>query len=273
MAQRVILLALIAIFVWSNWAFAIGNISFVSQATMPNDALNPPLGPNLVYNTHWYAGSLYTGKTSKAYNVLAGMVTPSSPPKANEFYYVLLSVFDNVGSYNQIGISDDFGVWGLTVSYTTGACPNLHYFTSADIMNLNLSTSYVFAINEGNSSTPLNVIQFELINPSESHFWFFNVAETGAQYLIISKEDSCGTSAMPDKAINYQNYEEVYNTSKVNGVPNFDFTFSLNEWCLNDPCTMYAAAQWKAWTSADYPYTVPKGVKVQTSGDVVTIDN
>jgi hypothetical protein len=69
----------------------------------------------------WYAGSQCTWNTSRsAQTVGVTLTTPNSAPRSDEFYYVLLSVFDSAGSYDQIGFSNNHGSWGITNSWTTG---------------------------------------------------------------------------------------------------------------------------------------------------------
>jgi hypothetical protein len=84
----------------------------------------PPSGPSplaLIDAPHWYAGSVCTWSTNHTARSISNTITiPYSQPRSDEFYYVLLSAWDNAGSYDQIGFSDYYGTWGLVYSWTTG---------------------------------------------------------------------------------------------------------------------------------------------------------
>jgi hypothetical protein len=227
--------------------------------TPPNSAYNPqnPNGGLKSYPTHWYAGSLFTGPKDTPTLMLTALSIPANLPKSNEFYYVLLSAWDNTGSYDQVGFSDDYGVWGMTFSTTTGSCSNPIYNFTADALKLNVSTEYSFsmAIN-----STLHIVEFTLLNIVSERLWSWQHDETGVSYFIASKY-YCGETP------NYQNYEEVWNTSAKNGVPNFNFNFDVNEYCTLTPnCSNTMYASWKPWYAADDGYKVPTNVKVTTPG-------
>jgi hypothetical protein len=77
-----------------------------------------PETPTTGYDTHWYAGGVrpWWASTENASTINVSITVPSSAPRSDEFYYVILSAWDNNGSYNQIGFADDYGIWGLSYS-------------------------------------------------------------------------------------------------------------------------------------------------------------
>src|SRR5579862_6535094 len=101
-------------------------------------------GPTSTY--HWYAGGVYNGGVTTTTEALSEFSVPGgAAPKANQFYYVILSIWDNVGSYDQIGFANNNGVWGITYSYTTGTCPSLTYHYNSDAQAITAG-KYTFTI-------------------------------------------------------------------------------------------------------------------------------
>jgi hypothetical protein len=107
---------------------SIGELSWTEGEPFPvvdGRVMFPALHPSELtppnYNAHWYAGSVYPQSLApqNASTISMSITVPSSAPRSDEFYYVVLSAWDNNGSYNQIGFSDSWGIWGLTYSWST----------------------------------------------------------------------------------------------------------------------------------------------------------
>jgi hypothetical protein len=128
---------------------------------------------------------------------------------------VLASVWDNSGSYDQVGFSNDYGVWGLTTSYTTGPCSSPTYWYSPDWLTLATGTTYDFYAGVSGGDT-----WFEVYQAGTEIFWEY--ASTGATALSIANS-YCGY-------YNYTDYIEVWYTHVSGGYPAFMFVFMFNEY-------------------------------------------
>ncbi len=188
-----------------------GKTIFPSVAVPVSGGTSPPPA----YATHWYAGSVYSGSAHTATWMFTQIKTPKKLPKADEFYYVLLSAWDNAGSYNQIGFADAYGVWGLTYSWTSGPCTDPTYHYSANAMALSLSTVYKFYINTESGGT-----WFEAFVGSTMVWWLW--AATGGTALTVD-DFYCGS-------YDYTDYIEVWQTHDPGGYPKFTFKFKFNQW-------------------------------------------
>lgn len=262
-------------------------VVFSWQASMPYPVVDghtyyPPIPPAVnssngpQVGTHWYAGTEYKGTSGNALLMGTEITTPSSLPNSKEFYYVLLSAFDNTGSYDQIGISDDWGVWGFTYSWTSGSLCNLTYYYNADALTLNASTDYIFGMGIfANTTANRYYVAFDISSKTELLYSvYLQTSDSSLTSLLATRTYSASSCEAP----NYQNYEEVWNTTKAGGVPNFNFNFATNYWCSGTPlsnnCNSPTFTTWKAWKFAGPGFTVPKKVKVVLgSSGSVTIDN
>src|SRR5665647_210269 len=211
-----------------------------SSAVSPNEPL-------------WYAGSLCTWSTNhSAQTVGFTMTIPNSAPRSDEFYYVLLSVFDSAGSYDQIGFSNNYGHWGLAYSWTEGPVNNstFHYFAN----NYWLLQGVTYSFNISAQSGMARFACYQGL----SKIWSSDIP-TGGDYLILSKSY--------DGYPNYMNYEEIWHTSVNRGSPDFDFTFISNTWRSVDG-TFNASTDWRP-----YYWSAPNNVNVEISNSDVLIDN
>lgn len=223
--------------------------------------------PNVkVKTTHWYAGS-ESETDADACVIVTEIDTPSKPPPSGDVYFVGASVYDNTGSYDQIGLDAYHGAWMLGYSFTSGKCGE-NYSSSiggAGAGKLNLSTPYIFGIEAANATLKTSYLLFYAINGLENHIlWNTTVYKSDLEYLVISK-----LSCKAEKE-NYQNYEEVYNVTEKSGAPNFNFAFTDNFFCENIQCS---PAYYPSWTPLIWPYnssyTVPSVVKVKITGSSV----
>ncbi len=170
--------------------------------------------PQLVVS-HWWAGSALS---TSAANVSAGQVSVQiTIPAANisaetrQFYYVLLSVWDNAGSYDQIGLSNTFGSWGFTYSYTT-YCASGYYY-DPDYFTLAPGATYTFTMAFSAGTLYYYVYQGETFIGGLS-------AATGGTAFDVSSFYSCDNLTYYD----FTDYEEVYYTHQV--APDFSFLFT-----------------------------------------------
>jgi nitrous oxidase accessory protein NosD len=205
-------------------------------------------------STHWYAGSVcswwFSGEAART--IYMSIKVPYSTPRSDEFYYVLLSAWTDTGSYVQIGFSDDYGIWGLTYSWTSGPISNLTYHYSPNAMILSLGTTYTFYI-----TTQGGITQF-VAYQGLREVWSLD-APTGGSYLYLHY--------LNYGSYGYTNYEEVWQTSVLGGSPAFDFYFFNNCWVSLDG-QVYATADW--WT---FSSDAPSNVAVIISGNTVFVDN
>ena len=231
---------------WTSGAFPVLN-----GKTIPPPLAVPISGP-FAYSTHWYAGSAFSGISQHGSWMFTEITTPSSTPKSDEFYYVLASVWDNSGSYDQIGFADYFGVWGLTYSWTSGPCTNPTYNFSPNAMNLALGTTYDFYITVNGGYT-----DFEAYVGSTLVWSLSPAAPTGATSLSVA-HSYCGD-------YDYTDYVEVWQTDVFGGYPLFIFTFSQNQWYNGNS---WVAASWTAFTAG----LAPAAVSVLISGQTVSVE-
>lgn len=181
-----------------------------------------PLGDSSAPPTvsgHYWVGSAWGPKknTVDATVIQTTIKVPDENPSeiaggTSEFYYVLLSTFDNNGSYDQIGFSQDGGVWGLTYSYTyttagtgTGCEGTLNYVYSPNILDLNPGQTYTFTMN---FFTDYPGYMDFFVTQGSAVLEDFSVY-TGGTAFVLSYSD-CGYYDTTD-------YEEVYDSNQ--GVP------------------------------------------------------
>jgi hypothetical protein len=246
--------------------------SFPSQTASIENTLNIPAGPSTIVvsrsspfgiigasngpatSYHWYAGGVYSGAAESAKLVTTTITVPKGTPESSQFYYVILSVWDNAKnpSYDQIGYSADYGAWGLTYSYTTGSCSDPTYHYNPDAKGLTAGKTYEFSISVASSGGVL------LKAYSGKTLIYSNDVKNGATALAVS------TTGNPCKDYGYTVYEEAYMPTKGE-VPAFNFIFTANSWASSTKST---ATSWKA-----FHISAPSPVKVSLSGSVCTITN
>lgn len=170
----------------------------------------------MVYSNHFYAGSVWSpsdpNRTSKSVSV--EIRTPEALGATNEFYYVLVSLWDNVGSYDQIGFTNDGGVWGFTVSSTTYCAGTYNY--NPDVKNLDPGVLYTFVMTIA-AHGYINFSVFHgttLIDGLEQY--------SGATQFNESYSYTCDSSTY----LAYTDFEEGYYTDQL--MPSFNFIFADN---------------------------------------------
>lgn len=228
--------------------------------TLPPPADGPP-----TYGTHWYAGSVYLGAPGEATIVYASFKVPVSQPRSDEFYYVLLSVWDSAGSYDQIGFADNYGVWGLTYSWTTGTPDNPTYIYTPDAITL-IPGEYTFSISTSDGFTTFSVVTgscdpatMSTLPCTGGHRFWSLVAPTGGNYLRVQ--------AYSFGYYGYTDYEEIWDTHASHGSPNFNFFFYNNRWGSTVDASVYA--QWNSWVTE----SMPGNVVINVDGNTVYVHN
>jgi hypothetical protein len=206
------------------------------------------LAPSTTY--HWYAGGVYSSASTTASEVGTTVKLPSGAPSSTEYYYVILSIWDNTGSYDQIGFSDDYGVWGLTYSYTTGPCTSPTYNYKPDVLTLQAGVKYSFNVSIASGGG----IDFDAYKGTKNVYSLY--VPNGATSLQVDST-YCGDYG-------YTVYEEAYMPTSTT-VPASSFTFTSNSY--------HSGSTTKASTWSAFYISSPSVVKVKASGQQCKIIN
>lgn len=263
--------------------------TFVWTSGQPYPEVNgkpvpPPMAPRLnapapaAAGGHWYAGSVYNGTATNTSWVFTEISIPSaSAPDASEFYYVILSVWDNNGSYDQIGFTDDYGSWGLAWSYTTGICSNPTYHYTPFALTLTPGQTYLFAITTHVGTGHTGVAE---------EAW--SVSTTGTTKAVYSSLKATGaTNPGLDQAgfycgsYDYTDYEEVYGNNSTAqpdpyGAPGgFVWFFHDNmNYTYTGPSAGYNFVGWTAWKTSNAPAGTHAAIgKYSVYPELVTVYN
>lgn len=216
--------------------FVISGLGLVSGLTSAARASNPPTdlqasahpsaphsspipvpngAPPPTVRSHWYAGGVIspTTKTYQAHTVSTQLTVPEAniSSETNQFYYVLLSVWDNTGSYDQIGMANSFGVWGFTYSFTDYCAQNYYY--NPDLFSLTPGATYTFTMSLSNGE--LSFLAYE----GQSYVGGLTVINDASTFNV-SWAYSCGGYLYYD----FTDYEEVYYTQQK--TPDFAMAFA-----------------------------------------------
>jgi hypothetical protein len=206
---------------------------------------------------HWYAGGVKSSSTSTTYGYTVEMtlVVPTSAAVSTDFYYVLLSAWDSNGSYIQIGISNDYGVWGLTYSYTWAEKNGtLHYVYNPAATTLNQGWAYHFKMYEPSSQ---NVYFYVRESYNYGIVWDL-VAKTGGNYITLSYTYK--------GYYDYTNYEEIWTTATAR--PKASFTLANNAYA---PTSNYRSLTYQKFVT--FKSSAPSGVTVSCGFNDVVIHN
>jgi hypothetical protein len=222
----------------------------ITSRTSPFGAISAEI-VNPATTFHWYAGGVYAGKATQDRVVSTTITVPKGTPNSKQYYYEILSAWDNSNppSYDQIGFTNDHGVWGLVYSYTTGPCDSLSYHFNPDARTLTAGKTYTFNMS---------------ISTGAGGGVFF--AAYQGKTLVYSKLNNDGATKLSISATStsckdygYTVYEEAYMPTSTS-VPNFNFQFNANT---------YGAGSGSKPIAADlkaFYITAPSAVKVTISG-------
>ena len=192
---------------------AIGPTAKLRPHPSPVPVTGSASGPR-VYSSHWWSGTDYSGLARNTTQAKVTLKIPDAVPSSSEFYYVLLSAWDNAGSYDQIGISNDYGTWGWTWSYTSNCAGTFNY--TPNQMALQRGVSYTFAMNISSKGLEFAV--------QKAGAWVGQVkANSGGTHFLMAAMYTCSTGAT---YYDYTDYEEVYYS--VQTQPSFEFVFTAN---------------------------------------------
>ncbi|HEV2165412.1 MAG TPA: hypothetical protein VGS23_00310, partial [Thermoplasmata archaeon] len=208
-----------------------------------------PSGVRSGFSGHYYAGSVYVGSNASATSLGVDIGVPQDTPQATDFYYVLLSVWDNAKSYDQIGLVNNNGSWEVSYSYTSACAGSYTFSTSA--FGLDADTTYLFEM-----QLVSNNLQFSVSLPSGGTLWS-DSAGSAATSFVLANTFYCNGGAYYD----YSNYEEVYGTSAP--VPPYSFFFT------NNTEDFTAESNWITYVTSG----APSGVNVVTGGTETVIEN
>ncbi len=220
-------------------------------------------------NTHWWAGSVYPSflTVQNATTIVASIDVPNSAPLVDEKYYILLSAVDSNGSYDQLGLCNDYGTWTLGYSWTSGPLgdPN-SYHSEINSMTLSQGTTYTF-----NITVKAGVAYFAAYQGSTNVWHQANV--TGGYYLMLNSTDPYWGNSRPNftGGPDYTCYEEVYRTHNSGGAPGFNFYFHDQYWVATNGSSY--SPTWTTFAEAAEGYTVPGGISVLIDGSDVYIWN
>lgn len=205
-------------------------------------------GRTSLHTTHYWAGAYFTGTTFSPTRLSATVHLPDAIPNSQEFYYVLLSVWDSAGSYDQVGFTNDGGTWGFTYSYTS-ACAGTYYYNPA-WATLTRGTTYTFSMNLSSTGQ----LTFTARQASGAHVYTLTKHSGGTSFLAQSYY-TCSSGTYYDLT----DYEEIYDS--VQAMPSYDFFFGNN--------TANTSAV-TAWSTMSAP---PGGGQIGVSGAQVSIEN
>ena len=178
-----------------------------------------PAGSSPLYSGHYYAGSVYNSTLVNSTQLSATINIPLDNPQLTDFYYVLLSVWDDAGSYDQVGFANAGGVWGFTYS-STSYCGGNYYYTP-DAFNLNAGTTYTFGMTLWRGTVNFTA---DYLNGTNAFTW---TQYTGGHVFLNEAFYTC-TSYYYGNVSYYDltDYEEVYATN--NPVVPYDWHFGTN---------------------------------------------
>jgi hypothetical protein len=234
------------------------------------------MGPNQVY-ADWRAGSIWpsTVGAETVIEVNTAIKTPSTEPPSDELYAVLMSIWDFSGSYDQIGIADDYGVWELVYSYSTGPCTSPASQTTWNAMKLSTNTKYyltIFTNSEVNGGTGGVYFQAFVDSP-DTGLVFSYFLNNGANYLDAGYEFKCPSNTSY-VYYDYSDYEQVVYTATDGGAPSYNFKLTGNNYCICISSAKTVPDSWTTWYySGPTGVNVPSDVSVYISGSRVIIDN
>ena len=180
----------------------------------------PPRASIPSYYGHYYSGTYYTGANFTSHQLSATIQVPLDVAQATDFYYVILSLWDNASSYDQIGFTNDNGVFGIAYS-TTSPCAGYYYY-SPNAYALTPGVTYNFSM-----SISGGTVDFVVSYLNGTTVWTLDQT-TGGSYFVESAFYTCYYSYYYPNitAYDYTDYEEVYSTA--GNLPPYDFFFGAN---------------------------------------------
>lgn len=229
-------------------------------------SVNPGQAPPPTTSRHYYVGSYFAGTATTSNWVIAEISVPTDTPSSSEFYYQVLSVWDNGGSYDQVGFADDYGVWGLAWSYTTGTCAASYVYTP-DAVSLVAGQEYLLAITTENTGY-ITMVVWSISASAGLTEVYQEEANTGGNALEV-EYSYCGD-------YDYTDFEEVYGIQQYQQPLPYDAPYGLSFFyhanCYGSTgCDTYA--DWGTWSSSAPPNTSASLTKFSGVPEILTILN
>ena len=200
-----------------------------------------PLGAASSYSGHYYAGAQYTGSSTTATSLQVTLGVPDDFPESG-VYFVVLSVWDNAGSYDQLGLVNWYGSWGIVYSTSTYCAAT--YYVNDFAQSLTRGTDYLFDM-----SISTGTVHFSAFYASNAtSVWSYSTYTGGTNFQIAGSYSCNGGSSY-----GYTDYEEVYSTAGP--VVPYDLFFTYN-WA-----SFGYVGTWGIFSSS-----APSGVSVYING-------
>lgn len=208
-----------------------------------------PSSPSPAYLAwHYWVGAVYNGPPGSAASVETQLQVPHSSTETDDYYVVLLSAFDNSGTYDQIGIVGANGHWAVSIEQLS-ACGS-HDIYDGPSPGLERGVTYTFGMSIASGTLTFYVYK-------------------GSTTVLSTPVSTTATAFVLDQidCDNYTLYEEVFKTSTQNE-PSWDFFFTSNK------AGGTAVTAWKE-IRANAPGTPPVPSEIHTliSGSSVTVEN
>ena len=206
------------------------------------------------YSGHYWIGSQYSGSSKSGTTVQATFVTPADNSVSGDFYYALLSLWGNAGSYDQTGLTSDYGTWEWMWSWTSN-CAGTYYYNPGAYA-LSYGVQYAVQMKSFSNGTVEFLLYFQYIQSGDllKGYW----ASTGGTSFNAAATYSCNGNTYGG----YTDYEEVYTLSQQN-VPNWPIQFTNN---------IFNGAYQNSWSSFTSG-SPPSVIKVVISKANTTIAN
>jgi hypothetical protein len=213
---------------------------------------------------YWIAGGVWNTQTVQAQSIFGSIRVPSASDWGlDEQYYLLISAWDDNGTYVQLGLGGISGAWDIIYSWTTyDQSYVLHYNTIGISNKLTAGSSYIFEITTLNTYTYYYV--YLASNPSNP-IWTQNQL-TGGHYLWLSNSFPLG----PKNYNGYTAQEEAIAMQFDGASPPFSFNIYDQHWTDTNG-GHYLSNYWSPFWSKDFP--PPAGVGININGDSVFIIN
>jgi len=200
------------------------------------------------FSGHYYAGSVFSDWPRTATTLQVSIRVPHDYTDSGDFYYVLLSVWDNNQVYDQIGFSGDHGTWGLTYADLNNCGTGTDY--SPNAMTLSRGVVYTFRMTISSGTVTFSAYI------GATQIWTLS-RYTGGTAFVLDDFYNCNNQNLYD----YTDYEEVY-FIQAQQEPSWSFFFSGNQ------ADGGAVTTWSTFYVSN-----PSDILVYLNGADVTIDN
>lgn len=205
------------------------------------------------WSTFYQEGGYYQGPnlTGGQTIVYTSIFVPSSGTVDGDQYAAVLSVFDNRGYYDQIGLASDYGcpsgcnnpynTWTIAYeqgTWGTGGCgwggQHSRDGVPTGYQGLPVGAWYTFLMYLTGSHLVFKVFS-GVGNMNSSLVWYNNTdTDTATTFGITSAWGDCAGHGYDGGIASATLYQEVFYTASSSGIPNWDFPFwatTYASWC------------------------------------------